>query len=111
MLAFTDAGTTTLAKGVICPDQAVFLGNKIPVVDTIAEIPGQPESSVVVVRGHGVLLRKSAGPGAEDMLTCLGLISQRLSSSTEANYLSSAQINELLDWDAEKHRQALDIKR
>jgi rhamnose utilization protein RhaD (predicted bifunctional aldolase and dehydrogenase) len=110
-LAFCGEVLHELTKGVVCPDQAVFLGKESAVVDSLREIPASPSSTATVVKGHGVLLDATAGQGADDLLSCLGLLACRVPSKANFSYLSDSQIDELLNWDAEKHRQALDMRR
>lgn len=110
-LAFCGETLDRLVQGVLCPDQAVFLGREVEVVNDLAELPASPTAVATVVRQHGVLLKASASQGSDDLVTCLGLLASRVEPSDKFSYLSQPQIEELLDWDAEKHRQALDRTR
>ena len=98
-------------KGVLCPDQAVFLGRKVAVAQDLASLPQSPAEIATVVKQHGIVLSASASQGSDDLVTCLGLLASRVAPSDKFSYLSDPQIDELLDWDAEKHRQALDRTR
>ncbi len=110
-LAFCAEMLDELLKGVLCPDQAVFLGRKVAVVNELASLPSSPTAIATVIKKHGVVLSASASQGSDDLVTCLGLLASRVSPSDKFSYLSEVQIDELLDWDAEKHRQALDRTR
>jgi rhamnose utilization protein RhaD (predicted bifunctional aldolase and dehydrogenase) len=110
-LAFCEDLIEQFAKGVICPDQAVFLGREITLVHSISDIATSSSSVATVVKGHGVVIKTSAGQGADDLLCCLGLLASRVSPSAHFSYLSPPQVDELLTWDAEKYRQAIDINR
>jgi rhamnose utilization protein RhaD (predicted bifunctional aldolase and dehydrogenase) len=97
-----------LCRGVVCPDQAVFLGERIVVVDHLDDVHTYPSAPVLLVRGCGVLVAAGAGSGAEDVLTCLGLVAERLEPGLNLSYLPAAEVGQLLAWDAEKYRQLLD---
>jgi rhamnose utilization protein RhaD (predicted bifunctional aldolase and dehydrogenase) len=62
----------------------------------------------LLVRDRGVLVDAASGTGAEDVLTCLGLVAARLEPSARVSYLSPSAVSELISWDAEKYRQLLD---
>jgi len=115
-----DSGVHTLAldqdsldrvtRGVPYPDQVVFLGRSIPVLDDVRDLGALEGRPVVLVRGAGVVVARDAVPGVDDMLACLSHICARLPSRIELNYLGSAEVDELVNWDAEKYRQAVDSK-
>ena len=111
ILAFCGETLDGLVKGVLCPDEAVFLGRKVEVANDLADLPASPTAVATIVRQHGVLLKTTASQGSDDLVTCLGLLASRVQPSDKFSYLSDPQIEELLDWDAEKHRQALDKTR
>ena len=52
-------------------------------------------------------MRADATPGAWALAECLGDVLTRLPEGAALNYLTLEQNGELLDWDAEKYRQAL----
>jgi rhamnose utilization protein RhaD (predicted bifunctional aldolase and dehydrogenase) len=82
------------------PDHVVFLGSVIP-TDIASNAPA------VAVPGVGMLVRKDAKPAIEPMLRCLGDVFLRTSVIAKLNPLSAAEIDQLLNWDAEKYRQTL----
>ncbi|MCA0433591.1 MAG: class II aldolase/adducin family protein [Proteobacteria bacterium] len=87
-------------QNVYYPDHVVFLGTSIPQDAT----SGQPAISVP---GAGVLVHKSAKSSVEPMLRCAGDVFRRLDPSARLKALSAAEIDQLLNWDAEKYRQTL----
>lgn len=103
-------------KGSLYPDHVIFLG-----VGTTVLQPGETPSAAVqrrvaqglpppvflAVEGQGMLMAEGAGHGAWAMLGCLGDVLVRLPQGATTNALSVAQDGELLNWDAEKYRQAL----
>lgn len=82
------------------PDHVVFLGTSIP-TDIASAAPA------VAVPGKGVLVRKDAKPSIEPMLRCLGDVFSRLAPLAKLKALTAAEIDQLLNWDAEKYRQTL----
>lgn len=88
------------ACGSYYPDHVVFLGPALP--------PRLTESRpAVLVPGIGVALRKDAHPAAAAMLTCLADVLCRMPADWVPRPMGSAAEADLLDWDAEKFRQAL----
>jgi rhamnose utilization protein RhaD (predicted bifunctional aldolase and dehydrogenase) len=82
------------------PDHVVFLGTTIPQELT----SGAP---AVAVPGKGILVRKDAKPSIEPMLRCLGDVFSRIALDAKLKALTAAEIDQLLNWDAEKYRQTL----
>ncbi len=103
-------------KGSLYPDHPIFLGVGTTVLAE-GETPaaavqrrvaqGLPPPVFLAVEGQGVLVVDSATNGAWAMLGCLGDVLMRLPERVETRALSLAEDAELLNWDAEKYRQAL----
>lgn len=87
-------------RGSLYPDHVVFLG------PGISEAPGK--AAIWVAPGAGVLLRRDASAGATALARCLADVSARLGPADDITALSSAEEAELLGWDAEKYRRALE---
>ena len=85
---------------VFYPDHVVFLGQSIP-TDIASGAPA------VAVPSKGMLVRKGAKPSIEPMLRCLGDVFSRLTPRAKLKALTVAEIDQLLNWDAEKYRQTL----
>jgi rhamnose utilization protein RhaD (predicted bifunctional aldolase and dehydrogenase) len=82
------------------PDHVVFLGTHIPTdMNT-----GSP---AIAVPGKGMLVRRDAKPSIEPMLRCLGDVFARVEPDAPLKALTAADIDQLLNWDAEKYRQTL----
>lgn len=88
-------------NGSYYPDHVVFLGPALPTTDH----DGTPPS--IVIKGTGILIRDDATPSQKAMLRCLSDLLARLPSSWSANAIGPEAEAELLNWDAEKYRQAL----
>ncbi len=83
------------------PDHVVFLGSALPSADH----DGKPPA--ILIEGTGVLLRNGATPSQRAMLRCLSDVLQRLPSDWHPEPIGAEAEAELLNWDAEKYRQAL----
>ena len=82
------------------PDHVVFLGPGLPAADHDAAPPA-------IVAERGVLLRDDATSSQKAMLTCLSDVLRRLPEDWSVAPIGSEAEAELLNWDAEKYRQAL----
>ena len=56
-------------------------------------------------------MRRDASAGAEAMARCLADVTARIPDGARLRYLTAEENGALLDWDAEKYRQALDRGR
>jgi rhamnose utilization protein RhaD (predicted bifunctional aldolase and dehydrogenase) len=98
----TDPASLAVAlRGSLYPDHVIFLG---PGVVTLP--PGGP-APMLVVPGAGVLLHGDATPGAVALARCLADVCARLDPAEPITVLTPEEDAELLGWDAEKYRQAL----
>lgn len=101
----------------IAPDFLVFFGPQIPILSPGRDLPAQlsalsaqplPLNAVVLVEGHGALIRTDAMRGTEALLAGYVQVLKRylMNGGGEIRYFSAAECAELLNWDAEKYRQA-----
>lgn len=98
----TDPRCFALAHaGSYYPDHVVFLGPGLPVSDGDADRP------VRLVEGIGVLVKSDVTASQRAMLQCLADVLARLPEDWQAEPIGPAAEAELLNWDAEKYRQAL----
>ena len=91
-------------SGTYYPDHVVFLGPSLPTKDH----SGDP--AAVLIKDVGVALRDGATTSQKAMLTCLCDVLARIPSEWTLDAIGEAAEDELLDWDAEKYRQALAVK-
>jgi rhamnose utilization protein RhaD (predicted bifunctional aldolase and dehydrogenase) len=89
------------ANGSLYPDHVVFLGPALPLFDPAQTAPAS------IVAGQGVLIRRTATAAQRAMTGCLADLLRRLPAEWSVETLSAEQEAELLNWDAEKYRQAL----
>jgi rhamnose utilization protein RhaD (predicted bifunctional aldolase and dehydrogenase) len=102
--------------GSLYPDHVIFCGagaialqdeeNADALVTRLREL-GLTVPPFLLVTGAGALLRKDAGLGARALARCLGDVLTRIPEGAPLNYLTEGQTRELIDWDAEKYRQAI----
>lgn len=110
----TDPQSLAAARaGSLYPDHVIFLGPGIVALEdgeTVVEAvrrARRPTLPLLVVPSAGVLIRRDATAGARALAQCLSDVTARL-GATPLAVLSAADEAALLDWDAEKYRQALD---
>ncbi|OJF92369.1 class II aldolase/adducin family protein [Pararhizobium antarcticum] len=115
--AATDLASCMMAAGgSLYPDHVIFLGKgsviaapqdtalsieKRFVADRVALPPA------ILFPGKGVLVARDITAGAQAMARCLSDVLSRIPEGTRVRYLTDAENAELLGWDAEKYRQAL----
>ncbi len=87
---------------VFYPDHVVFLG-----VGVATSSDGNPP--LVAVPGVGVLIREDAKPAIEPMGRCLADVMRRIEESDPLVALTDADVDRLVNWDAEKYRQSLEV--
>ncbi len=83
------------------PDHVVFLGPALPAADGAGDPP------TLLVPHEGVYLRDGATSSQRAMTRCLSDCFARLPAEWGADPIGTAAEAELLNWDAEKYRQAL----
>ncbi|MEI9417949.1 class II aldolase/adducin family protein [Mesorhizobium sp. Cs1321R2N1] len=108
-----DAESLDMAEaGSLYPDHVIFLGQG----SVVAE-PGEDVAGVIARVGAapvailfpraGVLMRGDASAGADAMQRCLADVTARVDAKARLNYLTAAENDELVNWDAEQYRQKL----
>ncbi|OBQ57964.1 class II aldolase/adducin family protein [Mesorhizobium erdmanii] len=101
--------------GSLYPDHVIFLGQ-----GSVVARPGKDAAAVtarlgaaptaILFPGAGVLMRGDANAGADAMQRCLADVTARVDVAARLNYLTAAEIDELVNWDAEQYRQKLNAK-
>jgi rhamnose utilization protein RhaD (predicted bifunctional aldolase and dehydrogenase) len=114
-LAADNAISAWAVAGSLYPDHAVFLGHAVSIASSanlgqwLAEQTQPP--LVIIVPGEGVLVSTQLSDGAEAMLVALTLVLERLAPDTPLNWLPDGEVADLVNWDAERYRRALDKAR
>ncbi len=97
------------SSGTYYPDHVVFLGPGLPAVspesfpDEVKELP----VPAVIVKGQGVYMKRDATPAHHAMLQCVFDVLGRVPADWDLVPIGREAEAELLNWDAEKYRQAL----
>ena len=73
------------------------------------KIPNYINSNVkfLIIKNIGVLISKNSKVEINDILLFMSKILLKLNNSNNLNYLSKKNINDLINWDAEKYRLQL----
>ncbi len=88
-------------SGTYYPDHVVFLGPALPTQDH----EGKPPA--ILYKGQGVLIRNDATSSQKAMLRCVFDVLSRMQDGWTVDPIGTEAEAELLNWDAEKYRQAL----
>ena len=109
--AATDPARLALAQGTaLYPDHAVFLGPSVLTVpagsDPTIFRDSETGRQLVIVEGEGVAIRRNASRPELALSRCLGDVVSRIESGAPVRRLRESDVRALLDWDAEKQRQA-----
>lgn len=111
-LAF-DRERLALATGAaLYPDQVVFLGPKPVVSDSLPppSLEAAP-SGLALIAGRGAAVPVGASRAVLALAESLGEVVFRIADNVMPTRLTEADILDLMGWDAEKHRQALEAER
>lgn len=114
-----DPPRLAMAEGAtLYPDHLIFLGPGVAVA-TEGETPdeavercagGGPTNRLVLFPGLGAAVPGDASPSLLALARCLGDVLERIEPGAPLSRLTEEQEAELLNWDAEKHRQTLNRK-
>lgn len=118
-IAHDPARLRLAAMGTLYPDHLIFLGPGVVVAEPGESIAGTlararnmaPQRRLVIVPGRGVALTEDASPAMQAMANALGDVLARVPPDTEIVAIPRAEEAALLNWDAEKYRQALEAAR
>jgi rhamnose utilization protein RhaD (predicted bifunctional aldolase and dehydrogenase) len=98
--------------GSLYPDHVVFLGPGLAeaFVDggrLRAPPEGRRPSLLMALPGLGVVLHRSTSKNAEAMARCLADVAARIPEEAPIRVLTSAEEQELMNWEAETYRQSI----
>ena len=96
-------------NGILYPDQAVFLGAKMPCISINSKLNNkqQTTSYFFILEKKGVLVSANADKNIDEMLRCHAEILLRIKPNVKLNYLQNKEVTKLLDWEPEKYRQRM----
>jgi rhamnose utilization protein RhaD (predicted bifunctional aldolase and dehydrogenase) len=104
------------SKGSLYPDHVVFLGPGVFALQRGESLDGAMERArgvglgeprILLVPGAGVLVHRASLPAVQPMARCLADVTSRIAQDEPVSALSDADVDALINWDAEKYRQSL----
>jgi rhamnose utilization protein RhaD (predicted bifunctional aldolase and dehydrogenase) len=96
-VALDDISLGVAAAGSLYPDHVVFLGRGIGVWPA--------RNAMTILPRVGVLMAPGLGRQAHAMAACLAAVATRVAADAPVRPLSSAEEDELIDWEAETYRR------
>jgi rhamnose utilization protein RhaD (predicted bifunctional aldolase and dehydrogenase) len=98
--------------GSLYPDHVVFLGPGLVEASVDggrlrASPEGRRPPLMIALPGLGVLLHRSTSKNAEAMARCLADVAARIPEEAPIRVLTSAEEQELMNWEAESYRQSI----
>ena len=108
--------STQVADSALFPDQVLFCGPDIVVIDDESNIVAALNAGkerygkrppVFLLRGRAAYIHTEASATEKEMIQCVGDVMVRVPSGAELSYLSKADCAALLNWDAEKYRHQM----
>lgn len=111
-LASSKNSISIVSKGFLFPDQLVFLGSRVRVIEDMEKFLQSNNNlneskSILLIPDLGLLVPEGFSETSEEMLYGLALIVERIPTNASINYLSKEEENELIKWDAEKYRKSM----
>ncbi len=99
-------------RGSLYPDHVVFLGPALMEASVDggrlrAPPEGRRPSLMMALPGVGVVLHHSASKNAHAMARCLADVAARIPEEAPIRVLTSAEEQELMNWEAETYRQSI----
>lgn len=107
-------------RGTLYPDHLIFLdrgsvcaepGEDVEAVCRRVRQNGDAEPVSILFPGAGVVMHQTASPGALALARCLAEVTARIPEGEKLSYLTLEQEDELVNWDAEKYRKALNAPK
>ena len=90
------------------PDHIVFCGAKPWIIEEL-NLPSE-EKCYGIIKNVGLILLENANSSVEEMLVAQAETFLRIPVNKKVNFLTNKDCNELINWDAEKYRQNLNLK-
>ncbi len=119
--AATDPVSCDIADGgSLYPDHVIFLGEGSVIArdgeraeDVRLRVAGEdlPDPVSILFPGRGIVMHEKANAGAQALARCLADVTARIPADARLRYFTRQENDELLTWDAEKYRQALENSR
>ncbi|MEM1362504.1 MAG: class II aldolase/adducin family protein [Pseudomonadota bacterium] len=116
-LAFDNARARLACDVALFPDQVIFLGPSPMLYPPSSRFPGataspdRPVNSLAILEGLGAAVPETASPAAIALAEMMGEVVFRIPPDQDITRLNEKDVSDLLGWDAEKYRQALEKER
>ena len=115
-LALDESAIDAISIRSLYPDHVVFLGPGPMKIYTIGQASKALEKKkdnpeVLIIENYGVIAHKSRNPNTDLMLYCLASTLLRINPNEEIIFLTKKDEADLLGWDAEDYRIALQKNR
>ena len=115
-LALDESLIKAISNRSLYPDHVVFLGpgpmkiyTKSDAINILGNKENKPE--VIIIENFGVIVHKSRNPNTDLMLYCLASTLLRMDPKQEILFLTKKDEADLLGWDAEDYRIAIQKNR
>ncbi len=93
------------------PDHVVFLGHQADCYESVEQLENEFEidstGDLIFVKGLGVYTKAALSPAKQAQLQCYYDVIVRQTKQVALRVLNHQQVTQLLDWDAEQHRQQI----
>jgi ribulose-5-phosphate 4-epimerase/fuculose-1-phosphate aldolase len=100
------AAAAVLCTGPLTPDSAVFLGPRpFSLLGAVPGPPGEPGSAAFIADDGSVRLRTGLGPDEREIALSLVDVARQVAGGA-VQALSPADVDELVNWEAEKWRRS-----
>jgi len=111
-LALDSFSVKVAALGTFYPDQCVYVGPALAILDSATTISDfvnrfQVLPRVLLTPGKGVLVANDLNRAGREVLISVKRVIERLDPAIAVRTLEAAEVSKLINWDAEKYRIAL----
>jgi rhamnose utilization protein RhaD (predicted bifunctional aldolase and dehydrogenase) len=111
-LALDSFAVDVVARGTFYPDQCVYIGPALAILDKATAISDFVNQfrvlpKVLLVPEKGILVADDLNRAGREVLISLKRVLERLDPAIEVRTLEAAEVSRLMNWDAEKYRIAL----
>ena len=101
-------------SGVLFPDQALFIGPKIIVVENKKDVEEierryllEKNLPLLIIPYSGILVPKNISNESEELVLALSIIIAKLGKGALINYLKESQVDQIINSNAEKYRLSI----
>jgi rhamnose utilization protein RhaD (predicted bifunctional aldolase and dehydrogenase) len=115
-LAYNKIAIKVATAGSLFPDHVVFLGSGLVEFDSAdkgieylqTDTDDPLRCKAVIITGAGVIHHRALSANGIEMLKAIAAVATRIPERADLKYLTESEELELVNWDAEKYRKALE---